>query len=83
MNKTLKLVSTLLVMVGCYQGYCSQAIAGTKSGANQLEKKGVQEDFQNNPAFIAWCMINERYPDCNPLESRNPRKFSRTLGHGH
>ncbi|WP_375615927.1 hypothetical protein [Bartonella sp. AP58NXGY] len=89
MKQTLKLLSALLMMVGCYQAQCPQTSAGTwkKYEANQLEKKvlvhGVQEDFQNDPAYIEWCIVNEKHPDCNPLESRNPPKFSRTLGHGH
>ncbi|VEJ45441.1 hypothetical protein [Bartonella vinsonii] len=87
MKKTLKLLSALLVMVGCYQAQLPQTIAGTwkKCGANQFEKKvfvhGVQEDFQNDPAFIEWCIVHDKNPECNPLGSRNPRKFSRTLGH--
>ncbi|WP_208436985.1 hypothetical protein [Bartonella taylorii] len=87
MKQNLKLLGALLIMVGCYQAQLPQTIAGIweKYGANQFEKKvlvhGDQEDFQNDPAFIEWCIVNDKHPDCNPLESGNPRKLSKTLGH--
>ncbi|PIT68089.1 hypothetical protein [Bartonella tribocorum] len=36
MKKSLKLLYTLLVMVGFYQGYCSQTIAGTQPDASKI-----------------------------------------------
>ncbi|WP_375652773.1 hypothetical protein [Bartonella sp. MR110HLJHH] len=88
MKQTFKLLSALLIMIGCYQAQLPQTIAGTwkKSGVNQLEKKvlyGASEDFQNDPAYIEWCIVHDKNPECNPLESRNPPKFSITLGHGY
>lgn len=71
MKKILKSLSALLVMVGCYQGYCSQTIAGTKSAANHIEKKAnVQENRWNDPQFVEWCWRFERDPDCNEAPPR-------------
>lgn len=72
MKKYLKLLSALLVMVGWCQGYCSQTIAGTKSGANQIEKKAnvQEEDLRNDYKFIEWCWRFERNPDCNEAPPR-------------
>ncbi|WP_142416107.1 hypothetical protein [Bartonella massiliensis] len=87
MKHTLKLLGILLVMVGCYQAQFPQKIADAwnKYGANQQEKTVLvhvaQENFENDPAYIEWCIVNDKHPDCNPLEPRNPRHSGTTLGH--
>ncbi|PIT68088.1 hypothetical protein CEV08_08650 [Bartonella tribocorum] len=44
MKKSLKLLSTLLVMVGFYQGYCSQTLAGARSAAKHVKFDGCWDD---------------------------------------
>ncbi|WP_254474832.1 MULTISPECIES: hypothetical protein [unclassified Bartonella] len=71
---TLKLLSLLLTMMGYYQNELSQ----TRADAGN---KVVEEDLQNDPAYIEWCIVNDKHPDCNPSEPRNPRHSTINLGH--
>ncbi|WP_273719213.1 MULTISPECIES: hypothetical protein [Bartonella] len=89
MKYTLNLLIALFIILGCCEVQFLQTIAGIwkKYDTNQLEKKvplymeEKEEDLRNNPAYIEWCIVHDKHPDCNEGSPRG--EIGRNGSHGH